>query len=84
VDEAMYTNEGPTVAHVLNMYSKWLKKEKNKFIGLDLEYDITQKKIVVMQFRLKDHILVFHKIRFFAFTYLASFFLPFRVNSVVN
>jgi hypothetical protein len=70
--EAIYTNEGTTVARVLNMYTNWLKKEQNKFIGLDLEYDVTRRKIAVMQFGLKDHILIFHKIRLFAFTYLAS------------
>jgi hypothetical protein len=81
--EAIYTSEGTTVARVLNMYTDWLKKEQNKFIRLDQEYNITRRKIAVMQFRLKDHVLVFHKIRLFAFTYLASFSLPFRVVSVV-
>jgi hypothetical protein len=33
--EAVYTSEGATVARVLNMYTDWLKKEQNKFIGLD-------------------------------------------------
>jgi hypothetical protein len=78
--EAVYTNEGTTVDSILNMYNEWLKTEKNKFIGLNLEYDITQKKIAVMQFGLKDHVLVFHKIRFVL--YLFGVFFPFHLELI--
>jgi hypothetical protein len=36
--EVVYTNEPRTVELVIAMYEQWLHEEKNKFVGLDLEY----------------------------------------------
>ena len=32
------TNDPRTVERIIKKYEEWLKEEKNKFIGLDLEY----------------------------------------------
>ena len=62
--QAVYTNEGSTVDRVLAMYDEWLKTEDDKIVGLDLEYDFGKERIAVMQIALKEHVLVFHKIRY--------------------
>ena len=36
--EVVYTNDPRTVERIINKYEEWLKEEKNKFVGLDLEY----------------------------------------------
>ena len=36
--EVVYTNEEAIVERILAMYEKWLEKEKNRFVGLDLKY----------------------------------------------
>ena len=36
--EVVYTNDPRTVERIIKKYEEWLKEEKNKFIGLDLEY----------------------------------------------
>ena len=43
--QAVYTNEISTVERILAMYLEWLKHERYRFVGLDLEYDFMQKKL---------------------------------------
>ena len=62
--QAVYTNEGRTVERILAMYLEWLKDEKFRFVGLDLEYDLRKEKIAVMHIAMKEHVLVFHLIRY--------------------
>ena len=38
VVEVVYTNDPRTVEWIIKKYEEWLKEEKNKFVGLDLEY----------------------------------------------
>ena len=67
--QAVYTNEGSTVERILSMYLEWLKEEKYRFVGLDLEYNFEQNKIEVMQIAMKEHVLVFHRIRYVLFRF---------------
>lgn len=62
--QAVYTNEGNTMESVLDMYDEMLKDEVDKFVGLDLEYNWNQDKIAVIQLAIKEHVLVFHLIRY--------------------
>ena len=36
--DVVYTNKEDTVVRVLRMYEAWLGIDKDKFVGLDLEY----------------------------------------------
>ena len=62
--QAVYTNKGSTADSILAMYLEWLKDEEVRFAAIDLEYSITQRKIAVMQIAMKEHVLIFHIIRF--------------------
>ena len=62
--QVVYTNEGNTMESVLDMYDEMLKDEVDKFVGLDLEYNWNQDKIAVIQLAIKEHVLVFHLIRY--------------------
>ena len=61
--EAVYTNEPKTVDLILEKYERWLEEEEIKFVGLDLEYDRSKKRLAVMQLAMREHVLVFHFIR---------------------
>ena len=65
--EAVYTNEAATVDSILQMYERWLAEDEIKFVGLDTEYNSSQRKVAVMQLAMRDHVLVFHKIRYYHF-----------------
>ena len=65
--EAVYTNEAATVDLILEKYERWLADEEIKFVGLDIEYNSTQRKVAVMQLAMREHVLVFHKIRYYHF-----------------
>ena len=65
--EAVYTNEAATVDSILQMYERWLAEDEIKFVGLDNEYNSSQRKVAVMQLAMRDHVLVFHKIRYYHF-----------------
>ncbi|XP_071685323.1 uncharacterized protein [Lolium perenne] len=43
--QAVYTNEMSTVESILDIYLEWLKEERYRFVGLDLEYDFRQEKL---------------------------------------
>lgn len=49
------------------MYEEWLKEEKNKFVGLDLEYtrksSYRRRGVAVMQLAMREHVLVYHYCR---------------------
>lgn len=49
---------------VLDMFEEMLKDEVDKFVGLDLEYNWNHDKIAVVQLAIKEHVLVFHIIRY--------------------
>jgi hypothetical protein len=65
--EEVYTNEAATMDLILEKYVRWLADEEIKFVGLDLEYNGTQRKVAVMQLTMREHVLVFHKIRYYHF-----------------
>jgi hypothetical protein len=62
--EVIYTNEEATVERILAMYEKWLKKEKNGFFGLDLEYTpcrtCKRQEMSIVQIAMRHHVLVYH------------------------
>ena len=62
--QVVYTNEGNIMEMVLDMFEEMLKDEVDKFVGLDLEYNWNHDKIAVVQLAIKEHILVFHIIRY--------------------
>ena len=65
--EVVYTNDPRTVERIINKYEEWLKEEKNKFIGLDLEYtrksSYIRQGIAVVQLTMREHVLVYHYCR---------------------
>ena len=64
--DVVYNNEAATVDGVLRMYEGWLDEDEDrfKFVGLDLEYDSSGHKLAVMQIAMREHVLVFHYIRY--------------------
>ena len=63
----VYTNDPRTVEWIIKKYEEWLKEEKNKFVGLDLEYtrksSYVRQGIVVVQLAMREHVLVYHYCR---------------------
>ena len=51
-----------TVEQIIAMYEELLKKDKYKFVGLDIEYTrrVTYKRqgVIVVQLAMRDHILM--------------------------
>jgi hypothetical protein len=49
------------VPHFLSLLQKWLQvaDEKDKFIGLDLEYTAKQEDVAVIQLCFKKHVMIF-------------------------
>ena len=62
--EVVYTNIPETVERIIAMYEQWLKKEKYKFVGLDIEYtrwvSYKSQGVAVVQLAMGDHVLVYH------------------------
>ena len=60
--EVVYTNDPRTVERIIKKYEEWLKEEKNKFVGLDLEYthksSYVRQGIAVVQLSMREHVLV--------------------------
>ena len=52
---------------IIKKYEEWLKEEKNKFVGLDLEYtcksSYVRQGIAVVQLSMREHVLVYHYCR---------------------
>ena len=59
--DAVYTNDSAMVPHFLSLLQKWLQvaDEKDKFIGLDLEYTAKQEDVAVIQLCFKKHVMIF-------------------------
>ncbi|XP_073358284.1 uncharacterized protein [Aegilops tauschii subsp. strangulata] len=47
--EVVYTNDPRTVERIIKKYEEWLKEEKNKFVGLDLESERSQALVDFLQ-----------------------------------
>ena len=74
--DVVYTNDPLTINRILDMYEDWLRGETHRFVGLDLEYDRSQRKLAVVQLAMKQHVLVYHYIRY------VSSLLPHQISSV--
>ena len=65
--EVVYTNDPRTMERIIKKYEEWLKEEKNKFVGLDLEYtrksSYIRQGITVVQLAMREHVLVYHYCR---------------------
>ena len=65
--EVVYTNDPMTMERIIKKYEEWLKEEKNKFVGLDLEYtrksSYIRQGIAVVQLAMHEHVLVYHYYR---------------------
>ena len=65
--EVVYTNDPRTMERIIKKYEEWLKEEKNKFVGLDLEYtrksSYIRQGIAVVQLSMREHVLVYHYCR---------------------
>jgi hypothetical protein len=59
--DVVYTNDSAMVPHFLSLLQKWLQvaDEKDKFIGLDLEYTAKQEDVAVIQLCFKKHVMIF-------------------------
>ena len=63
--EVLYTNEPYKVEEILSLYEEWLREDRYKFVGLDLEYTREDyfdrsRKVAVMQLAMRKHVLVYH------------------------
>ncbi|XBI15707.1 hypothetical protein VPH35_058077 [Triticum aestivum] len=63
--EVLYTNEPYKVEEILTLYEEWLREDRYKFVGLDLEYTREDhfdrsRKVAVMQLAMRKHVLVYH------------------------
>ncbi|XP_073358234.1 uncharacterized protein [Aegilops tauschii subsp. strangulata] len=63
--EVLYTNEPYKVEEILPLYEEWLREDRYKFVGLDLEYTREDyfdrsRKVAVMQLAIREHVLVYH------------------------
>ncbi|XBI75455.1 hypothetical protein VPH35_068823 [Triticum aestivum] len=63
--EVLYTNEPYKVEEILSLYQEWLREDRYKFVGLDLEYTREDyfdrsRKVSVMQLAMRKHGLVYH------------------------
>ena len=63
--EVLYTNEPYKVEEILSLYEEWLREDRYKFVGLDLEYTREDyfdrsRKVAVMQLAMHKHVLVYH------------------------
>ena len=62
--EVVYTNDPLKVNEILRKYEGWLDEEKHRFVGLDLEYTLNQKRCAVLQLSMRNHVLVYHYVRY--------------------
>ena len=63
--EVLYTKEPYKVEEILTLYEEWLREDRYKFVGLDLEYTREDyfdrsRKVAVMQLAMRKHVLVYH------------------------
>ena len=65
--EVVYTNDPRTMERIIKKYEEWLKEEKNKLVGLDLEHtgksSYIRQGIAVVQLFKRQHVLVYHYCR---------------------
>ena len=62
--DVVYTNDPVEVNKILLKYEGWLDEEKHRFVGLDLEYTLNQKRCAVLQLSMRNHVLVYHYVRY--------------------
>ena len=57
----VYTNDSAKVKDFISDFERWLveAEEKDKFMGLDLEYTANGKDVAVIQLCYKKHVMVF-------------------------
>jgi hypothetical protein len=57
----VYTNNSAKVKDFISDFERWLEEaeEKDKFMGLDLEYTANGKDVAVIQLCFKKHVMVF-------------------------
>ncbi|XBJ18428.1 hypothetical protein VPH35_009597 [Triticum aestivum] len=65
IDADGNTNEPYKVEEILSLYEEWLREDRYKFVGLDLEYTREDyfdhsRKVAVMQLAMCKHVLVYH------------------------
>ncbi|XBJ01918.1 hypothetical protein VPH35_021435 [Triticum aestivum] len=63
--EVLYTNKPYKVEEILSLYEEWLREDRYKFVGLDLEYTREDyfdrsRKVAVMQLAMRKQVLVYH------------------------
>ena len=62
--EVLYTNEPYKVEEILSLYEEWLREDRYKFVGLDLEYTREDyfdrsRKVTVMQLAMRASMFLF-------------------------
>lgn len=75
--EVVYTNDPLKVNEILRKYEGWLDEEKHRFVGLDLEYTLNQKRCAVLQLSMRNHVLVYHYVRYVSMLFINPVFLQF-------
>ena len=63
--DVVYTNEPHKMEEILTLYEEWLREDRYKFVGLDLEYTREDyfdhsRKVAIMQLAMRKHVLVYH------------------------
>ena len=57
--DVVYTNGDAKVSVFLSMFEAWLREEKHKFMGPDLEYTADCRDVAVVQLCFKHRVMVF-------------------------